>query len=281
MNPILHRALVSCAACIPAALAPPLAVGGPAPAWAPGRADSLSQARHTTSVSALSAGSTELVVSRAAYPPMLKAALEGSYATVARHTSKARVSHQPARIIALTFDDGPGVYTPRLLAILKAKRVKATFFVIGRQVPGYRATVRALAAAGMSVQNHTWNHVNLARAGAATVRSEISRTDSAIKAVTGVRPTCVRPPGGAYDSAVITIAARGGHRVVNWSIDPGDWRRPGSAAIRSSVLSHAANNRIVLMHDGGGNRGQTVAALPGIINGLRARGYSFVTLCQR
>jgi len=272
---------MSCAACIPVALALPLAVYGPAPAGVPGRSDSPNQALTTTSASAPSAGRAGLVVSRAAQPPMLKAALEGSYATVARHTSRARVSHEPARIIALTFDDGPGVYTSRILAILKAKGVRATFFVIGRQVHGYRVAVRALAAAGMSVQNHTWNHVNLARAGAATVRSEISRTDSAVKAVTGVRPTCVRPPGGSYDSAVITIAARGGHRVVNWSIDPQDWRRPGSATIRSSVLSHAANNRIVIMHDGGGNRRQTVAALPGVINGLRARGYSFVTLCQR
>jgi peptidoglycan/xylan/chitin deacetylase (PgdA/CDA1 family) len=212
---------------------------------------------------------------------MLKAALEGSYATVARRTATTRLAYQPARVIALTFDDGPGPYTPKILAILKAKRIKATFFVIGRQVPAYRSTIRALAGAGMSVQNHTWSHLNLAYARSATIGSEITRTDNAIKAVTGVRPSCVRPPGGAYDAAVITVAAQGRHRVVNWSNDPQDWKRPGVASIRTSVLNHAANNRIVLMHDGGANRSQTVEALPGIIEGLRARGYSFVTLCQR
>jgi peptidoglycan-N-acetylglucosamine deacetylase len=91
----------------------------------------------------------------------------------------------------------------------------------------------------------------------------------------------LRPPGGVYDAVVITLAAKGRHRVVNWSIDPRDWSRPGTAAIRSRVLDHAANNGIVIIRDGGGNRSQTVAALPGIIDGLRAKGYSFVTLCQR
>ncbi len=268
------------AACVPVALVMLLTVCAPVPAWAPGQVDSPVRAGDATSVSALSAGRTELVVSRAVHPPMLKAVLEGTYATVAHRTSTARVAYQPAKIIALTFDDGPGVYTPKILAILKAKGVKATFFAIGRQVPAYPSITRALASAGMSVQNHTWNHPNLARAGTATIRSEISRTDDAIKAVTGVRPTCVRPPGGVYDAAVITLAAQGRHRVVNWSIDPRDWSMPGAAAIRSRVLNYAANNGIVIMHDGGGNRSQTVTALPGIINGLRAEGYWFVTLCQ-
>ena len=281
MNPLLHRALMSCAARIPAALVLPPAVCGPARSGVPGRADSPSQALGTAGVSALIAGCPELVVPRAANPPMLKAAVEGSHARLARHTPKARVCREPARIIALTIDDGPGVYTSWILAIVKAKGVRATFFVIGGHVHGHHATVRALAAADMSVRNHTGDHVNLARAGAATARSEISRTDSAIKAVTGVRPTCVSPRVGSHDCVVMSIAARGGHRVVSWSIDPEDGRGPGSAIIRSSVLRHAANNRIVIMHDGGGNRGQTVAALPGVINGLRARGYSFVTLCQR
>lgn len=241
----------------------------------------VAMAGQATSVSAPSAVRTEHAVSQTVHPPMLKAALEGSSATVARHTAKARVAYQPARIIALTFDDGPGVYTPKILAILKARRVKATFFVVGRQVRAYPSGTRALAGAGMSVQNHTWNHPSLAWARPSAIWSEITTTDERIRALTGVRPTCVRPPGGAYDSAVITVAARGRHRVVNWSNDPGDWKKPGVASIRSWVLNHAANNGIVLLHDGGGNRSQTVTALPGIIDGLRARGYSFVTLCQR
>jgi peptidoglycan-N-acetylglucosamine deacetylase len=278
---ILRRALMSLAACVPAALVMLLAVCAPAPPRVPGQVDSPKRADEATIVPALSAGRIELVVSRAVHPPMLKAALEGTYVTVARRTSTARVAYQPAKIIALTFDDGPGVYTPKILAILKAKGVKATFFVIGRQVPGRWSITRGLARAGMSVQNHTWNHPNLTRAPTATIRSEISRTDNLIKAVTGVRPTCVRPPGGAYDATAITVAAQGRHRLVNWSIDPRDWSRPGAGAIRSRVLNHAANNGIVILHDGGGNRSQTVAALPGIITGLRARGYSFVTVCQR
>jgi peptidoglycan/xylan/chitin deacetylase (PgdA/CDA1 family) len=281
MKPFRRQALAFLIACFPVALVLPVAVCGPAPASAPGQPTLPKGAGEPTSVSALSAVSLEPVVSATVHPPMLRAALEGSYATVARHTSTARVAYQPRKIIALTFDDGPGAYTPTILTILKAKGVKATFFVIGRQVPRYPSSIRALASAGMSVQSHTWNHPNLARARNSIIRSEISRTDNVIKAVTGVRPKCVRPPGGAYDSAVISVAAWGQHRVVNWSNDPGDWRRPGVASIRSSVLRHAANNGIVLLHDGGGNRLQTVRALPGIIDGLRARGFSFVTLCQR
>src|SRR5450631_537240 len=161
MKPNLFRALMSFAACLPVVLVMPLAVSAPAPAWAPGQVGSPTRAGDATSVSALSAGRTEFVVSRAVHPPMLKAALEGGYSIVAQRTSAARAAYQPAKIIALTFDDGPGRYTPQILSILKAKGVKATFFAIGRQVPAYQSITRALARAGMSVQNHTWDHPNL------------------------------------------------------------------------------------------------------------------------
>jgi len=168
MRSARRRASVLAAAVVPVALVLPTTVCGSAPARA--------------------------TASQAAHPPMLKAALEGTYATVARSTSRARVANQPARIVALTFDDGPGRYTPRVLAILKAKGVKATFFVVGGQVRVHPRMTRALARAGMSVQNHTWNHPNLARAGSATILSEIARTDRVIMGQPVCDPPAYVPP---------------------------------------------------------------------------------------
>ncbi|MFD8752390.1 polysaccharide deacetylase family protein [Kitasatospora sp. NPDC059577] len=184
------------------------------------------------------------------------------------------------KVVYLTFDDGPSpAYTPKVLATLARYGVRATFFEIGQNVAAHPSLTGQVAQQGHSVQNHSWSHPDLRRLSAGAVDSQVSATDRAIRARTDRTPTCLRPPYGAVDGTVRSRAAALGKQVVLWSVDPADWSRPGAAAIRSRVLDHVRPGSVVLLHDGGGDRSQTVAALPTIIATLKARGYTFATLC--
>ncbi|HMC07334.1 MAG TPA: polysaccharide deacetylase family protein [Solirubrobacterales bacterium] len=176
--------------------------------------------------------------------------------------------------VALTFDDGPSVYTPRVLHVLKREHAKATFFEIGEQVPGLAANSRAVLASGDELGNHSLHHESHPS------RASMAETNRRIKAATGFEPCLFRPPGGAFDSRVVADAHRLGMTTVIWNVDPRDWSRPGTNAIYSRVVSATRPGSIVIMHDGGGNRSETVAALPRIIHTLRHRGYSFVTVTK-
>jgi len=183
------------------------------------------------------------------------------------------------RVVALTFDDGPSPYTPRVLSVLERARVHATFFEIGRQVAGYASFPRRALADGDMVGDHTWSHPNVSRGGA-FAQGQIVSTADAIQRATGFRPCLFRAPYGAVSSALTGLARRLGFTTIQWDVDPRDWALPGSGAIYANVVGHVRNGSIVLMHDGGGPRGETLAALPSIIQTLRARGYSFVTVDQ-
>jgi len=183
--------------------------------------------------------------------------------------------------IALTFDDGPSsVYTAQILAILKREGVSATFFVIGSNASHYPELVAQEVQQGHVVGNHTWSHANLKNLSSAAVRNELQGTSSEIYADTGVYPVVFRPPGGNFNSSVQAIAASLGLSTVLWNVDPRDWSRPGSDAIIKTVLNTTHNGSIILLHDGGGDRSQTVAALPTIIATLVQRGFQFVTIPQ-
>jgi peptidoglycan/xylan/chitin deacetylase (PgdA/CDA1 family) len=182
--------------------------------------------------------------------------------------------------VALTFDDGPSPYTSGILAALTQRGVPATFFVVGYEAAASPDLVRAEVNAGMSVEDHTWDHADLTRLNPAGIDSELQSTADAIQAASGRRPTCFRPPYGATNNTVIGAAARLGLTQVLWNVDPSDYTRPGAATIAARVLAAANGSGLVVgMHDGGGDRSQTIAALPAIIDGLAARGYSFVRLC--
>src|SRR5438067_1063706 len=183
--------------------------------------------------------------------------------------------------IALTFDDGPNpYYTPQVLAVLQQYRVKATFFCIGRQVASYPDLVKKEYADGNLVGNHSWSHPNLALLSSDEIDSQINLTSNVIQQVIGVRPTLFRPPYGVVNARVLSKANLHGLTTIIWSDEARDWTTPGTSVIVSRILSLAGDGAIILMHDGGGDRSQTVAALPTIITTLRLRGYQFVTLQQ-
>ena len=185
----------------------------------------------------------------------------------------------PTKYVVLTFDDGPDpVYTPLILDVLAEYDAKATFFEVGRNVVKHPALTKRIHAAGHSVQNHTWTHADLRPLSAASFRQQISSTDQAIRAQTGGTPACLRPPYGAVNSTVTKQAKALGKDLVVWDIDSRDWTKPGTAAIVRRVLAGVHNGSVILMHDGGGNRSQTVAALPTILKTLKARGYGFRTV---
>jgi peptidoglycan/xylan/chitin deacetylase (PgdA/CDA1 family) len=131
---------------------------------------------------------------------------------------------------------------------------------------------------GHSVQNHTWSHADLRKLSATAFEYQLQTTDRAIHDATGTDPGCLRPPYGAVNSTVTTQAKSLGKQVVLWDVDSRDWTKPGPAAIVRHVLGGVHNGSVILMHDGGGNRSQTVAALPTILITLKAKGYAFKTL---
>jgi peptidoglycan/xylan/chitin deacetylase (PgdA/CDA1 family) len=179
--------------------------------------------------------------------------------------------------VALSFDDGPFPLTPSFVRMLKANRAVATFFMIGDQVTArYRATLREELHDGDALGDHTFTHPDLLASGG--VRSQLQRTIEAIRGLSGYTPCVFRPPYGDYDSSVMQTAASLGLATILWEVDPSDYTLPGVSVIEQRVLEQVRPGSIVLSHDGGGPRQQTLSAYPYIIRTLRARGYRFVTV---
>jgi peptidoglycan/xylan/chitin deacetylase (PgdA/CDA1 family) len=178
------------------------------------------------------------------------------------------------KVVALTFDDGPSEYTERFLDVLREKEVQATFFEIGQEMPGREATMRRILAEGDEIGDHTMNHVEYP--GYAQIAGAAAR----IEQYTGFRPCLFRPPGGAVNSSVVATAGSLGLKTITWDVDPQDWSLPGSSEIYSNIVANTGPGSIVLMHDGGGPRDETLAVLPQIIETLRGRGYTFETVSE-
>jgi len=195
------------------------------------------------------------------------------------------VRREPAwaepKVVALTFDDGPWRdSTDAVLAQLKAAGVKATFFMTGRQLRNRPVGARRVRDAGMEIGTHSDNHVLLAHAPKDVVRHEIGRGADQVQRTLGFRPLWYRPAGGSVSPFVRAEAKRLKLRLILWSIDPRDWSRPGTATIAARILDRVKPGAVILMHDGGGTRSQTVAALAKVLHGLQARGYRMVTLSE-
>lgn len=183
--------------------------------------------------------------------------------------------------IALTFDDGPNpYYTPQVLAVLQHYGVKATFFDIGYLVVKYPSIVRQAYNQGNVVGNHSWSHPELTLLSASAIQSQIASTSNAIQAAIGVKPTLFRPPYGAMNHTVLAEVYSLGDTAVLWDATAEDWKLPGVSVIVSKILHYVHKGAIILLHDGGGNRAQTVAALPTLIRTIQNRGFRFVTVPQ-
>ena len=182
--------------------------------------------------------------------------------------------------IALTFDDGPAPDTKDVLAILRRFHVLATFFMLGIWVQHFPDLARAVVADGHAIGDHTWDHPDLTRLSDSQVIQQLTSARNIIEQVTGVVPTLFRPPYEAYTRQTLNLAYSLKLSTILWNSDPRDWSRPGVNSIINYVLNNAQNGSIILMHDGGGDRSQTIAALPTIIERLQAQGFTFVTIPQ-
>ena len=202
------------------------------------------------------------------------------------HLIRAAPRRGSAPTVALTFDDGPGRWTPKVLQILREEHVHASFFVIGRQARAQPAIVRQMVLEGHALGDHTWSHdTPSTQEGwrARTLEIEIARTQRRLNVLTGRKPCMFRPPGGVVKGA--RQVSRAAHlSIVLWSVDTRDWssRHERDAALISKQARRGLQQRhpVILLHDGGGYRAATVAALKEIIHDYRKHGYRFVTLDQ-
>ncbi len=219
-------------------------------------------------------------------PAETASAIEGQPAGQKQTAAKKRQaqSTQPAstppdcaklKCIALTMDDGPVANTARVLDLLRREQVHATFFVTGVNASARPGIIRRMVADGNAVGNHSWNHPQFWHISKAAVRRQLARTDAVLKRITGKRPTIVRTPFGEFDARVRAVAKSRGQALIQWSVDPVDWRDHNSRLVTKRVLKNARRDAIILSHDVWPT---TRRAYAGIIRGLKAKGYTLVTV---
>lgn len=179
------------------------------------------------------------------------------------------------KVIALTFDDGPGPHTAHLLDILDQYGAKATFFLIGSKVSGQASIVRSIQARGHQLGNHSWSHPELPKLPVDQIAGEVDRTNEAIRQATGVTPAILRPPYGAVNGAVLEQLRLRGMSSILWSVDTRDWADRNSEIVCSRAVAGARPGAIILMHD---IHQTSVGAVPCILSALKQQGYSFVTV---
>jgi peptidoglycan/xylan/chitin deacetylase (PgdA/CDA1 family) len=182
-----------------------------------------------------------------------------------------------APIVGLTFDDGPNpASTPAILAVLRNAGIKATFCIVGYAARRYPELVKAIRDEGHVLCNHTMHHVQLlGRKSSDTISAEIRDDSDAIATAAGTAPLFFRAPGGTWSANLVDEVHRQGMRALGWNVDPADYERPGVTVILNRILEHVRPGVVVLMHDGGGDRSQTVSQLPLLIERLRRLGYGF------
>jgi peptidoglycan/xylan/chitin deacetylase (PgdA/CDA1 family) len=217
-------------------------------------------------------------VSRApVHPPA--AAPQNRYRLVGcrSHGSDAYLHGPRRREVAIGFDDGPSRETPEFVRMLEHSRAPATFFMVGKLVSApYKDMLLRELRDGDALGDHTFTHADLTRTRGAS--AQLRQTISVIRSLTGYAPCVFRPPYGAYDRPVIRTARALGLATVLWNVDPSDYLQPGTGTIERRILAQVQPGSIIISHDGGGSRRQTLAAYPRVIAKLRARGYRIVTI---
>jgi peptidoglycan/xylan/chitin deacetylase (PgdA/CDA1 family) len=184
------------------------------------------------------------------------------------------------KVVELSFDDGPSpVWTPQILDILQQEGIHATFSLIGYEALRYRAVARQELATGQAICDHTAHHnEHLDRATPDVVEMEIDLGADLIRTAIGQDPVCYRPPANALSPFIIQVAHARHLRVLSYSVDPSDYRRPAAAVLLPRILARVRPGSIIVLHDGGGDRSQTVAVLKPLIDNLKAQGYRFTTV---
>lgn len=180
--------------------------------------------------------------------------------------------------IALTFDDGPGPYTPKVIDALKSAKAPATFFTVGFMIGIFHPTLTREIRDGFVIGDHTESHKSLPSLNKAGQTDQIVTQTQWLSKYKAPKPNLFRPPYGAVDKTALKILRRHHLLTVMWSVDTEDYKQPGTPTIVHNALSGATPGGIILMHDAGGVRTQTIAAIPQIVKGLRARGYTLVTV---
>jgi peptidoglycan-N-acetylglucosamine deacetylase len=211
--------------------------------------------------------------------PATRGAARESRATPEESSITFNAVHVDGPYIAMTFDDGPSAtLTPKLLDLLAAHRIKATFFVIGENVAEHPDIVARAAREGHEIGNHSWSHPNLGKMSDESVRRQLRQTDDAIKNASGKRPTVMRPPYGSITARQKRwIHDEFGYDIILWDVDPFDWKRPGPAVVRARILNETQPGSIVLSHD---IHPGTIEAMPSTFDELEAKGFKFVTVSE-
>jgi peptidoglycan/xylan/chitin deacetylase (PgdA/CDA1 family) len=196
------------------------------------------------------------------------------------YTPAIQVAGAQHRELALTFDDGPGPYTQQLVLVLSQMDAPATFFEVGSGEQYFSAGTRDIVAHGFPIEDHTWSHPMMSHLSVADQRSQVTSEAREITKLGAPYPRLFRPPYGAFNKDTLALLKQYRMLMVYWTVDTEDYKLPGSDSIINTVLGGAKPGAIVLMHDAGGNRAETIAALPKIITDLRAKGYKLVTVPQ-
>ncbi|NNE90221.1 MAG: polysaccharide deacetylase family protein [Verrucomicrobiales bacterium] len=184
-----------------------------------------------------------------------------------------------ARVLALTFDDGPHpTNTPRLLDMLKKRNVRATFYVVGSNARRYPHIMRRMIAEGHEIGNHTFSHSDMKKMSKTAIKSDLQRTQQMIVSGCGVTPRTMRPPYGSITADQKSWIRRElGYPTITWSVDPEDWKKPGSSVVSSRLINGAKPGAILLAHD---IHAPTIDAMPRTLDTLLSKGYRFVTVTQ-
>jgi peptidoglycan/xylan/chitin deacetylase (PgdA/CDA1 family) len=187
--------------------------------------------------------------------------------------------HVDGPYIAMTFDDGPhGANTPRLLEMLKQRKIKATFFVVGQCVAEYPEIAKRIVEEGHEIANHSWSHPQLTKLGEGGVTDQLGKTHDVVHQTTGVTMKLMRPPYGAFSQNQQAWAFRKwGYRCILWDVDPLDWKIRSAAHVKSEILGHTVPGSIILSHD---IHKSTIDAMPETLDGLLAKGFKFVTVSE-
>ncbi len=187
--------------------------------------------------------------------------------------------HVEGPYVAMTFDDGPNAtLTPKLLDLLAAHHMKATFFVVGQNAADHPEILKRAVREGHEIANHSWSHPNLGKMNDDAVRRELQKTDDAIKDAIGIRPTLLRPPYGSITAHQRTwIHDTFGYRIIIWDVDPLDWKRPGPSVVTRRIVSETRPGSIILAHD---IHPPTIEAMPATFDQLQEKGFKFVTVSE-